>query len=747
MDRQLAERRDVAGEAIDVFGLLAVLKRRKRLVAGLALLGLTAGALIGKQITPTYTTRALIVVDPQEDAILGDAVAVQALSTNEEALLTQLEVIRSPIMVSRVMEQLDLFSDPEFNPALRQDERGLKEAVAELVEGFPGRVLIAAGLASSKEAVAPSDHDAALNARLEAMQSFRQRLSVSNDGGTYVIGIAFTSHDPEKAARIANRTADTYIAAQLAAKREASGGTAAWLDRRIMELREEVNTAERAVEQFRAANDLVGINGFRLSETEVGEINRELITARAELAGLQARLRQARSLQQRGELSALGEALASPVIADYRQREADLSRAESEAALTFGDRHPRRQQLVLERQNITRAIDDEVSRRMIGLQNEVQAAAIKVSSIEGQLAGGKGVNTRNLEAEVRLRELERNATAARQLYETLLQRYKEVAAGEENIRPDLRVMAVAEPPRAPSSAGPKLLAVSGLVVMTMVGSALALVLERSQKGLRSSADVRDALGLPVLGLIPEVRRTKSLRKIHEYLRAKPMSIYGEAIRATHTALREAKGGEPAPKLVLVTSALPSEGKTTLAISLAVFSARLRQRTLLVDLDLRHPMVGREIGPQLTALGPGPGSRDGSLRTQVYRDEQLGIDLLGVDGRGHEPAALCVQHGPLHQLLSASREQYDLVIVNSAPVLGVTDTALLARLADRVAFAVRWNHTPAEAARHAVQILRETGANVAGAALTVVNLQRHASYGYHDVGSYYGSSRYVRYYQN
>lgn len=733
------------GETIDVFNLFSILRRRIRLILVLALLGLLGGLVAGKQITPTYTARSLVVVDPQQNAILGAESAVQPLATDEVALQTQLEFIRSPKMVARVMDELELFNDPEFNPALREDEGGLMTAALDIARALPSQLLIAAGFAESPEPPALSDYASALTARTKAIQAFRRRMLVANDGGSYVISIGFTSYDREKAALIANETAEAYIAAQLEAKQQTSVGTRDWLDARIDELREEVNTAERAVEQFRAENDLVGVNGASLSEAQVGDINKELVVARANLAGLQARLRLIQDVRRRGDLTALGEVLSSPVIISLRQREAELLREEGEAALTYGDRHPRRQQLLSERQNIIRAISEEVQRTVTALENEAQAAAIRVESMESELDQVKGVNSRNLEAEVRLRELERNAAVARQLYETLLQRLREVAAREQNIRPDIRVMAAADPPTAPSSPGPRLLALAGFVMMGAVGSMLALLLERADKGLRSVSEVRQLLELPVLALVPQLRGIRPYKKPHRYLAARPMSVYGEAIRAAHTVLRDNRSGQVPPRVIFVTSALPSEGKTTLAISLAVFAARMRQRTLLVDLDLRHPMVARELGHPVVALGPEVDLQHGAILDSAFRDRELGIDVLSIDSRRYDPAALAAQNGPLEQLLLSARDHYDLVVIDSAPVIGVSETTVLARLADKVVFALRWNDTPAEAATDAVRTLREAGADLAGAVITLVDLKRHAAYGYHDVGEYYNSSKYARYY--
>lgn len=747
---------DPNGEAISVAALFAVFRRCKWLIAAFAAAGALAGALVGQQITPKYMARAMLVVEPHENMILGKEAAVPGLSTDYAALSTQLEVIRSPALAARVVDDLDLSADPEFNPSLRDGGGSLPAAGAaleRLLARLPNEWLIAAGLADVRGASGMAERVAVAPeaARRRAIEAFRRRLQVSNDGASYIIRIGFTSSDPAKAALIANRTANLHIEAHLQSKRSASGDTSAWLDDRIEQLRGEVRAAESAVERFRAENDLVGVNGASLSEAELSDVNKELLVARAAMAEKQAKLRLAKELRGRGELDALAEVAASPVIIDLRRQEAQLLQEEGELALTYGERHPRRQELAAAKANMARKIADEVARIVRALENEAQALAIRIRAMEAELGTVKAANSRNREAEVRLRELERNAAATRQLYETLLQRFKELGAQQDSIRPDLWLLSPAEPPNGPSSPSPKLLAVSGFAIGSIFGALFALVRERSDRGLRGVSEFQDALGLPVLSLIPEVKRLKLHRNPHDYLRAKPMSAYGEAIRAVHAALRLADGGRP-PQVVLVTSALPGEGKTTFAISLAVFAARLQQRTLLVDLDMRHPRIAAELNQPVHApLANSDWSHDmlhNAVRHNPWSAE-IGVDVLSLAGSAEEPVELLLDPlldpERLALLLGACRQHYDLVILDSAPVVGVSETALMARLADEVIFVVRWGETPAEVARAGSQALRDAGASLGGVAVTRVDLQKHAQYGYHDVAQYYGSSKYNKYY--
>ncbi len=277
----------------------------------------------------------------------------------------------------------------------------------------------------------------------------------------------------------------------------------------------------------------------------------------------------------------------------------------------------------------------------------------------------------------------------------------------------------------------------------MLGTLLALLLERLDSGMRSARQVEQALDLPALGLVPRLERMKRSQKPHQYLISKPLSAYAEAIRAIYTSLQLSDVDNP-PKVVLVTSALPQEGKTTLALSLATFAARSAQRVLLIDLDLRHPSIQRELG-----TSPPHGfveymGGEKHLDEIIFHDEETGLDYLPVKRQTANPTDLLGSQ-KMRLLMEELRARYDYLVIDSAPLLGVTDTKVAAVLADKVVFASQWEQTSAETARNGLAHLYEVRASIGGVVLTQVDVRKHAHYGYGDVGQYYG--KYQKYYVN
>jgi polysaccharide biosynthesis transport protein len=360
------------------------------------------------------------------------------------------------------------------------------------------------------------------------------------------------------------------------------------------------------------------------------------------------------------------------------------------------------------------------------------------------MAGLKNRNTKDRDAEVKLAELQRNDDAARAMYDTFLQRYRETKQQEDIQQPDVRVVTVAAPPTAPSSLGWKVFTAAGFTASFVLSSVLALVLDRLDRGIRSSREVESMLGLQTLAMVPKLDRLKRNQKLHQYLREKPLSSYAEQIRAVFTALKSGAPGQPQPKVFLVTSSLPEEGKTALVVSLATLAARSNKKVLIIDLDLRHPSVHRELGWQVSAGIVEYMSNERSLEEVIHHDLETGLHFLPVKTQTTNPVDL-IESERMRQLVDVCRANYDYVIIDSPPVASVADTKVAAPLADKVAFVVQWGKTVESAARDSLQALREAGIEPAGAVLTQIDLRKHAQYGYGDIGQYYSRSQ--RYYVN
>lgn len=732
---------------IDIKDLLAILRRRRWVILSTILVLTTLAVLVGFQLTPKYTAKALVMIDPRQTKVVNVEQVLQGLGTDASTVETQIKVLKSRDLADRIMQKLDLYQDPEFNRALDRKADDLALNVdgpfAAILGLLPKEWLIATGLADE-----PLDATAEAGPVLEreaAIDKFDDNLKVTQEGRSYVIGISFTSKDPEKAAKVVNTVAQTYVQDQIDTKRAATSKASGFLGERLQSLRDEVQKAEAAVQEFRKKNQLVSADGVSLKEKDLSDLSKALINARAELAEKQAKLKLVRDLRARGgqDLDTVGDVIDSQVIINLRQQEAALTKEESELKTLYGEKHPRMQTLLTEKQNLQSKIAREVDRIAKSLENEVRVLASGVATIEGEINDLKKQTTADNEASVRLRELERQAQASRQLYESFLERFKETKEQQDIVEADSKVISVATPPDKPSTPGPALFGAVGFTASAMLGTLLALLLERLDNGLRGAKQVEQLLGLPTLGLVPRLERLKRNQKPHNYLIAKPLSAYAESLRAIYTSLQLSDVDHP-PKMVLVTSSLPQEGKSTLSLSLACFAANSGQKVLLMDVDLRHPSVHRDLGTQPTAGLIEYMAGEKTLDEVLVRDEASGIWYLPIKRQTANPTDLLGSQ-KMKQLLAELRERFDFIVLDSAPLLGVTDSKVVARLVDKVLFAVQWEKTSKDTVVNALAHMREAKASVAGVVLTQVDVRKHAHYGYGDVGQYYG--KYQKYYVN
>ena len=736
-------------ETIDLLNVVGMLRRRKWLIMLVTALGTAAAAFLGMKQTPTYTATASVMLDSRQLQVTDVEQVITGMPISSATMATQIGLLRSRDFIAAVMSDLNLFNDPEFNPALAAAAAppttalpAFLQPLEQLIAQLPDEWLIATGLASQPQPVLESE--APTLARERAILRFMSGAVFLNDGQSYLIQVQFTSPDPDKAAVIANKIADRFVDDELKGKLTATDKASGWLEQRLAELKVEVQKSDQAVAKYMVDNNIVATGGGTLNDQELADLNGQLAGARAELADLQARLRVVRELRgSEAALESVSDVTNSPTILRLREQVTELERQESELRTLYGERHPRMLQLRDEKGKVASAIRNEVERVARTMENDVRVAASRVASIEGTLSGLKDRNTEDRRASVQLAELERVALANRTLYEQLLQRFNETRDQQGIVQADARVVAMAAPPAVPSSPGPKIFAAAGFTVSLVLGSLLAILLERLDRGLRSAREVETALGLTTLGLVPRLDRLRRNQRPHQYLREKPLSSYAEAIRGVLTALKLSNPQNP-PKVILVTSSLPEEGKTTFAVSLASLVARSQKRVLLIDLDLRHPSVHRELGWQVSAGLVEYMAGERTLQEVVHNDLETGLHFLPVKAHTTTPTDL-LESDRMRQLLQVCRDNYDLVVLDSAPVASVNDTKVAANLADRVVFVVRWGKTIESAARDSLRSLREAGIEPAGAVLAQIDLRKHAQYRYGDIGQYYTRSR--RYYVN
>lgn len=709
---------------------------RGKLIILIALLGLSVPAVfIVQQLRPLYTAEVRIMVEAPE---VRDALAERNIRPwlTDAVIETESELIASTVLARRVIDKLGLAADPEFNAQLRQP-RALDMFLGSL---NPISWLVRS-LQPSKDEREPED-EASREAMREVgiVAAFRGKLSVQAQRRSYIIIVRYTAETREKAVLIANTVADTYVLDRLEAGFDEARRVATWLGERLEVLRRDVNVAATAVEDFRSRHNLRRKNERQttLADQQLSEVNSRLVLSRSDLAQKQARLDQIRQLlRSRGSVDTTTDVLQSQLIQRLREQEATLQRDLSDALKTYGERHPRLVGLRAELGEIRGKIALEVEKIAVSLANEVEVSKAGVQSLERELAGVQQQANVAGGAEIRLHELERHAEANRTLYEAFLNRFKREAEQERMQRANARVVSPAVLPAAPSF--PRKAPILSAVVMAGIALGLGLVflLDRLDNVIRSADEAEELTGLPVLGMVPLQRGGRD-RPFEEIIKS-PRSALADALRSLRTSADVGEAG--GARIVVVTSSIPKEGKTFVSLCLAVMFSKSHGRVLLIDADLHRPRQHTVIGVDgqngLAQVLSGEAAFDDVVQRGA-------VDTLDFLPAGHASnVSELVQSPTLNGLLQDLRGRYDRIIIDTSPVLAVSDTRVLARFADRVIYLVRWSATPRDAVRNGMKLLRSAGIEIFGIALSQVNRRKHNRYGYHDYGHYYG--RYRDYY--
>ncbi len=699
---------DATGEeSLSLLDLLALLWRRRLLLLGMALLGLGSAVGVLAWLPKLYVAEALILIEPRQ-AVNAEGLGVPGVLDRDSVTIdSQVEVLASRSLAARVIAGLGLEDGPELRP-----------------EPDPWRRLLTLLSGDGAEA-GPAPERAADRERM--VDAFLSRLRVERQGKTRVIAVRYASTDPGTAARIANAIAETYLVGLLEAKFETTKRATAWLNDRLRGLEDQLRGAERRLAAFRETAPAGARTPLVAAPDRLADLERQRIMTTAERRAMEARYRQLREAAKTGRVDAvLLTGQATPLLRDLQKLKAELIRREAELLGLYGEKHPAIVDLRREKAGIERQIAREQADILAAFEARMRELRAKEGSLESELARIKQAADAYRRAETRKRELEREVELARRLYENFAGKLRAVSDREEMAQPDARIISEAVPPRLPASPDPRI--VLSLAFGGFLGLGLTLVyfLERLDRGFRTLSALGRELGVPALTALPRLRAREIADGVPaDYVLDRPHSRYAEALREILAALTLRGGGRG--ETLLVTSTLPEEGKSTLALSLARLAAFEGMRVLLIDADLRRPrlheMVGLETRAGLADFLEG----DMPLSEVLKRDPASEVFLLPGSPRRGRPGRILGRKG-FENLLAGARENYDLVILDTAPLAVVADTALLLPFADRLLFAVRWRRTSRAAAEQGLARLGDARERLLGAVLTRVDLLEQARYG-------------------
>ena len=696
---------------------LRVLYKRRWTAATAFLLVVVTTTIYTFTVTPIFEARTQLLIESDNPNVTNFKEVIDEQGTKADYYQTQYSILQSRALARKTLDSLKLWDLEPFGGAASGWRLwGWWRAERRTAEG--------------NETVAQS----------RAIDRFLSHLTVTPIRSSRLVDVKYRLPDPQLAATIVNAIAKNYIEQDLEYKFVASREASDWLGDRLAEQRKQVETAETALQRYREQNDAISLQDREnIVVQKLADLNAAVTQAKTERFQKQALYNQLQALQKDAAgIDTFPAVLSNSYIQQQKSELAQLQSQHRQLSERLGEKHP---EIVKVRSAIELAqakLDGEIGKVVQSVRNEYQAAQAKENSLIAALNQQKGeAMTMNRKA-IDYGVLDRDVQSTKQVYDSLLQRAKETGVSTELKTSNIRVVDQGERPRTPVSPRKALNLSLALVGGGLLAFGLAFFFEYVDNRIKSPDEIATFLRLPSLGLIPALK-ANSWSGNEPLLSSGVPPNFAEAIRSVRTNVLFSSA-EEGPRSLVVTSTGPGEGKTLVAANLAISFAQAGQRVLLIDGDMRRPRV-HEIfkqaqEPGLSNLMVGHSSPSATIR----KSNVQGLWLLTAGRIPPNPAEL-LGSKRFKDFMGSLSEHFDSVIIDSPPIMAVTDAAIAASTTSGIVFVIGSEMTSRHAARTAVDQLRKGRPAFVGAVLNRVELERDALY----YSNYY-RREYGQYYQ-
>ena len=726
---------DVAGAQATSVDLLAIAKaalRRWKLITVITLCSLIATCGVLKLMPLRYkSTVEILVYDPQQqiDAAIQKPISPFVDAIGYEAMNTEISILKSKSVALRVAGELGLDKDPEFQTRSR----------LAVLANWLGILGLARGPHNNSDETTSGTAEQKAAALDQAADALIAKLQVSQD--SYIISVSVTSQRPIEAQHLTATIARDYLASQREARQQALERVASWLKERVDNLQSHVLETESDIENLKAESGIKNENDFNNTREQIDGLYAQLMKAREDVDEKRDRLEQAHHvIEIHGDIQSIPELTASATLSQLRQEQTELSSRAADLQKDLGAHHMQ----VIATQAQLAAVNNQISveaEHILGdMKNAYDIAIRRQQSLEANLQSLTAhVNS---EAYTKLEQLQRVADADQKLYQSYLSQYNDVSERVTVQDASSRIISPATLPRSPTSSKRKLLLPLGGVVGLGGGFMLACLLEYLRPGIKTGGEIEQIFGRPVMGIIPLVGRRKARSTPYDRLLGEvvnePFSQLAEAVHAMRISLELSSVN---PKVILITSALPAEGKSTVAMLLAASAASSGKRTILLDCDLRQQSTSEVLQNKGR-----PGLSDLLLGTAKLADV---ITEDPITNTYVIPAGPVVPNAPdwlksqrMCDLISALRSEFDYVVMDTSPLLPVVDALVLTTVADKVLVIVEWSRTPRDSIAEAFKVLRPEAHRVAGIVLNKADVNQLPGYGFYGPYNYSSGGKHL-----
>lgn len=712
----------VEAETLDLVEYWRSITKRKWSILGLVVLVAILTTLVVYSLRPTFRSTATVLIEQGKSKVVSIEEVYNAMGGNREYYQTQVEILKSQELARKVVERLKLTTHPDFDP------RQADEAARDF--WLPMDMFKSKAPASEEEI------------QKRVIRRFMNDLQVQPVRNSQLVQVSFSAYDKELAAKVPNTLADVYIESDLEARVAMTQKAGAWLTERLGGLRKRVDESEKALQDYRDRERIIDAKGVALSGAAkaLEEATSNLVSARAKRAEAESLYNQVQAVRQgKGSYESIPAVLKHPTVQRLKEQEADADRKVADASKRYGPEHPKMQQasgeLAAAKESTKRQIDTVIA----GVTKEYEVARSNELAIAGALGQSKAEIQGFNRKEFQLGVLERETQANRQLYDMFMNRFKET-----NVAGDLQstVARVVDPatvqsiPYAPKKV--QIVSIAAAVAL-LIGIMLSLLLDRISNTINTAGEVEARLGLPMLGYLQKMIGTgkKSVKSEVAFL-TDNQSLFAESIRTIRTSVLMSALDSP-KKVIVITSSVPSEGKTTVSFNLACALAHVK-RVLLIDADLRRPKIGKLIGrssdaPGLSHLVSGVAP----VSECIFKHEEGGFHILSAGFVPPNPLEM-LSSAKFNEVLEKLKEAFDIVLIDSPPVQLVSDAVVLSQIANTVIYVVKADSTPFPLARNGIRRLAMANAPLLGVVLNQLDLERAEKY----YGEYSGYGNYRGY---
>ena len=731
-DFRAASHDDADEDIIDLSHYFRVINQSKWRILSLALIVTFLVALIVLSLTPVYKATSSLLIESEETNIVSIEQVYGLDASKKEYFETQYEILKSRYIAEKVVNKLALDSHPVFIEKLEESNTsafdGIKSTVKSLLTFLP------------QKAREPLSEDEQAQLRKELLITlFSENLTISPVPNTQVVKIAYTSESPRLAAEVANAVAEVYIESYLEAKFDMTSKATSWLNDSLAGLRNKLEVSEKKLAEFYQREQLVNLDGVvGLASEELQGLSEQLLQAENRLKQSEIIFEQVQNFNgDPAELAAMPAVQNHPSIQNVKEAELKAQSNVSELSKVYGPKHLKMISAQAELASVKQTLENQVASLISGITSEYRQAQSQVNRLRVAVASAKDEYRKLTTLESKRRVLQREVDTNQQLYDSFFTRLQETSEVEGFESANARVLDRATLPVEPFKPKKSLILIATLVMSAGFGVFIALVLDFLNSGIRSVEDVERKLGQRMMGLIPwQPHRKKDDLPLREFFDTSN-HVFSEAIRTLRTSIQllDLTGDK---KVVMVTSSVPKEGKTTVSINLAFAMGQIG-KTLLIDTDLRKPAIAKRFGmpgfqPGIANLVAGTHSLDECLCNDVASN----IDVITAGSATPNPQELLMSDN-FKKVISDLAEQYEHIIIDTAPIQAVSDAIIVSESADMLFHVVKADATNEKIVSSGLERFMRVGKRIDGVILNQVDVKKagngYAYTGYYDKYGY------------